>query len=382
MSSTSCDKFRYIIDILVVIGIGSSWVCTTQLASCIYSPSYNGTFVYIWFSTSWLIACYPIYSLFNMSCEKKDARINWTNGLSVRVFFTKICLLCLLWLLTNYVFMQALTVTTVTDVSAIFTTSAAFLYLFTVILFQESFFVLRVTSFFLLFLGFTCLLIINGKFYPGFVGSILSLISALSASIYKVVMHYLSGASSSCDASYLLTLLGLCNLFCAWPIVCLLYYFNVEEYSWDEVPWFMMFLSSLAGLVFNCLIVLGDSVSSPVVVSLGTVIGIPINAVVDMLLHEVSLSWTKIMSLSTIIIGYIMMLLPVSQNRELVGEKLSGQQALEFDRCECAVLPNTPHRNFSLFLQRLVQHLPNYLIFIKTLLIKNYECSLNGDEIQ
>ena len=55
---------------------------------------------------------------------------------------------CLLWMVTNYVYIRALGVLQAADVIALFSSSNAFVYIFSVILLKEKFYVIRVSSLF------------------------------------------------------------------------------------------------------------------------------------------------------------------------------------------------------------------------------------------
>ena len=82
--------------------------------------------------------------------------------------------------------------------------------------------------------------------------------------------------------------IGLFNFLFFWPIILALHYTNVEVIT--DVPWTFLCLSSALGMVFNFAINFGIAYTFPLFISLGTILGIPLNAVVDALIRHVDLA--------------------------------------------------------------------------------------------
>ena len=68
---------KVIYGLLLVIGIALSWVSATQFAKSTYSATFNAPFFVIWFSTVWMMVCYPVYVVgsFILFKEKRKAGI-------------------------------------------------------------------------------------------------------------------------------------------------------------------------------------------------------------------------------------------------------------------------------------------------------------------
>ena len=77
-----------------------------------------------------------------------------------------------------------------------------------------------------------------------------------------------------------------------------------------DVPWAYVCGSSALGVVFNFSINFGIAYTFPLFISLGTVLGIPFNAIVDVVFRQVDLLNWKITAMDLIVGGFLLMLLP------------------------------------------------------------------------
>jgi solute carrier family 35 protein F3/4 len=112
-----------------------------------------------------------------------------------------------------------------------------------------------------------------------------------------------------------LSSLGLFSTIFLWPIPLCLHLLEVEKI--ENVPWLYLCISSALSVVFNLSINFGIAYTFPLFISIGTVIGIPLNAVVDQLFRNVSyLNW-KFTATDLIVGGFLLMLLPPSDSRQV-----------------------------------------------------------------
>ena len=49
--------------LVIVVGIAISWVGATQFSKSTFSSEFSSASINVWFSTSWMLVCYPIYVL-------------------------------------------------------------------------------------------------------------------------------------------------------------------------------------------------------------------------------------------------------------------------------------------------------------------------------
>ena len=109
-----------------------------------------------------------------------------------------------------------------------------------------------------------------------------------------------------------LSCLGILSILTMWPIFEVLYYTHEELIIWSEIPWKYIGGSAVLGLMFNFLINFGIAITFPLFISLGTLIGIPLNALVDTVVRHKDFSGLKLGAAFLIMVGFLLMLLPAN----------------------------------------------------------------------
>ena len=120
------------------------------------------------------------------------------------------------------------------------------------------------------------------------------------------------GDTSVTKVALFLTVLGCFTFLLLWPLFEILYFTKEEAISWSEIPWNFLCGRSALGLVFNFLISFGIAFTFPLFISLGTILGIPVNGIVDSIYRNEHMGWFKIIAAIMIIIGFLIMLYPVN----------------------------------------------------------------------
>ncbi|XP_038051858.1 solute carrier family 35 member F4-like [Patiria miniata] len=343
---------KVIYGLILVIGIAVSWVSTTQFSKSTYSATFNAPFFMIWFTTMWTIVCYPVYVIgsFLLFKEKRkggwrplfreDQKIFGANGLTLRNYFKYIAPFCVCWMGTNYMYIRALGIIHVTDVTALFATNTAFVYICSWIWLKEKFILIPAKSFsVVLAIAGTVLMCYADGFEGGRAeGVVLALGSSVGAALYKVLFFRCIGKASYGQVSLFLSLLGLFDLLFFWPIMLTLYLTKVETLDWGNLPMTFLCGSATLGLVFNFLVNFGIAITFPLFIALGTFVGIPLNGVVDSLFREASFGAWKIVGGSLILIGFLVMLAPEFIQRKVAcwkeGQCPCERQKLDQDEAE------------------------------------------------
>uniref|UniRef100_A0A8C3AAQ6 Solute carrier family 35 member F3 n=1 Tax=Cyclopterus lumpus TaxID=8103 RepID=A0A8C3AAQ6_CYCLU len=141
--------------VVMVICVCSSWAGSTQLAKLTFKQ-FDAPFTLTWFATSWNCLFFPLYYIGHLckSSERQTPRQRFRecsrffgdDGLTPKVFFTKVAPFGLLWILTNYLYLQALRKINTTDVSALFCCNKAFVFLLSWIVLRDRFMGVRVST--------------------------------------------------------------------------------------------------------------------------------------------------------------------------------------------------------------------------------------------
>ncbi|XP_038049255.1 putative thiamine transporter SLC35F3 [Patiria miniata] len=324
-TSLSENVRKTIFGLLIVIGIAVSWVGATQFSQSTYTTEFSSASVNVWFSTSWMLVCYPVYILGALvflprsrSVEGfknlyRDAEtVFGGRGLCLRTFATLTVPFAACWAVTNYLYVYALGKIAAADVTAIFSSNTAFIYVFSWLWLHERLVLLPVRS-------VSVLMSIGGmvlvSYADGFKGTTalgvsFSIGAAIGSAIYKVLFKRFIGDASSGQVSLFLSVLGIFNILCLWPFIIIFYYTDVETWSFDNIPWDYLCGSAALSVAFNFLINFGIALTYPLFIALGTVVGIPLNAVVDLLFRGKNFSNFKIGGSVLVVVGFLIMLMP------------------------------------------------------------------------
>ncbi|RXM37179.1 Solute carrier family 35 member F4 [Acipenser ruthenus] len=272
--------------VAVLLGVCLSWTGSTQLAKLAFRK-FDAPFTLTWFATNWNFLFFPLYYIGHLytSTEKQSPRQRYRecckffgdDGLTVKVFFTKVAPFGVLWTLTNYLYLHALRKINTTDVSALFCCNKAFVFLLSWIVLRDRFMGVRV--------------------------------------LFKLIL----GSAKFGEAALFLTILGGVN-FVFFSFVPVILYFTKVEYfdSIDAVPWGYLCGVSVLLLTFNILVNFGIAVTYPTLISLGIVLSVPVNAAVDHYTSEISFNTVRVIAMLTISLGFLLLLLPEEWDQRII----------------------------------------------------------------
>ena len=314
--STRKNILRTLYGVIIVIGIAISWVGSTQFAKSTYTSSFDAPWFVVWFSTSWMTVCFPVISLcFRLirgwgfrNCFAKAETVFGDRGLSPLTLLTRSLPFVLIWCGCNYMYTRALSVLSATDVTALFSSTPAFVFMLSLLLLKDELFSWRrLLATVISIGGIVVIAYSNGFTGPTTTGVLLAVGAAILAATYKVTFKLFIGDGEIEQVALFLTCLGLINLLCFWPILEIMHFTHYEHILWEHIPWSYLCGSAALGLVFNFLINFGIAFTFPLFISLGTVLGIPINAGVDAIWRGAPFSWAKGIGAVMIIVGFILM---------------------------------------------------------------------------
>ncbi|XP_070533203.1 solute carrier family 35 member F4-like [Ptychodera flava] len=311
---------KTILGLLIVLGIAVSWVGATQFTQSTYNEKFDAPFFVMWFSTIWMIVCYPGYFIpayflgRNRGQPRQIYRENETvfgsQGVTWMAFFKIVGSFCICWAATNYMYAYALSEIAAAVVTAVFSSNTAFIYILSWVVLDEKFVPLKVLATILSVVGLVVMAYADGFHGPTAVGILLSIGAAIGAAIYKVFFKKVVGDASLGQVSLFLSLLSLFNLFFLWPVMLALRLTDVEKWLWSDMPWNFLCGSAALSVAFNFLINFGIAFTYPLYIAIGVVLGIPLNAVVDYIWRGTAFGVIKVIGTFLIILGFIIMVFP------------------------------------------------------------------------
>lgn len=113
------------------------------------------------------------------------------------------------------------------------------------------------------------------------------------------------------QASFFTCVLGLQTFLVYWIPTTVLVSSNVEIIEPTTFPWTAFLLTGLAGFGFSTLMCVGIAVTYPIYMSMGPLLAIPINALVDAYIENIFFDKLKILGTLAISMGFLILTVPV-----------------------------------------------------------------------
>lgn len=326
-ASTSDHTKKSIIGCVIVVFLALSWVGAQQFAqAAVRLHSFDAPYFMTWFSTCWMLLCFPGYLVFVALVERNGERflhhVNQSKNIfgrhpvTVVEFFKIILTLNIIWLAVNYLYIYGLKYIAASDASAIMVSNVAFVYLLSLCVLGERLYVIRVAATALCVAG-----VVLFGYAEGFKGSdnmiigvAMIIASAFGAAVYKVTFKKVIGEGTLGQVSLFLTLLGVANVTIMWSVNIILHVTHVEGFSYHGIPWNAVIFSSILGLVFNFLVNFGIAYTYPLFISIAMMVGIPINVTVDVLFHGEVFTVVRIIATLLVFAGFALTLFPDTWN--------------------------------------------------------------------
>uniref|UniRef100_A0A7N9DAF4 Solute carrier family 35 member F3 n=1 Tax=Macaca fascicularis TaxID=9541 RepID=A0A7N9DAF4_MACFA len=143
------------------------------------------------------------------------------------------------------------------------------------------------------------------------IGIALVVASASMSALYKVLFKLLLGSAKFGEAALFLSILGVFNILFITCIPIILYFTKVEYWSsFDDIPWGNLCGFSVLLLTFNIVLNFGIAVTYPTLMSLGIVLSVPVNAVIDHYTSQIVFNGVRVIAIIIIGLGFLLLLLP------------------------------------------------------------------------
>ncbi|XP_022250922.1 putative thiamine transporter SLC35F3 [Limulus polyphemus] len=232
-------------------------------------------------------------------------------GFTALQFFGRCSLFCLLWVVTNYMFVCSLRILDTTDVIALFSSNVSFIYLLSWVVLHQQFVGIRIVAVILCNTGIALLAYMDGvPETPTLGGVVLASTAAAGSAVYKVFFKKLIGDVTSGQLSIFFTMIALLNLLAMWPIFIFLHLTHIETINWSQLPWVPLVSAAILSLVINLIGNFGLVCTYQVFLSFGLILAVPASSVIDIYIYGVVFKGMELAGISLIVIGFLLVLLP------------------------------------------------------------------------
>ncbi|KAL6740348.1 hypothetical protein Aduo_013711 [Ancylostoma duodenale] len=305
--------------ILVIGSVAFTWAMSTQFSktALVIDPDhFYAPYTMMWFNTNFMLLCYPTFLLYEVISRRswrkahEDASSIFGRR-GVHPFTLVVCVapFLIFWIGANYTYSASLLYITASVATSISSCNAAMVYLLAILLLGDRFIPMKLLSVVFAIVG-VVVISLDGQMRAVWQGILLSVASAASAALYKVLFKRLMGSANLGQVSLFMSCLGFLNLLCNWLPALILLLTDSEHIEIDYVPWGPVLGAALLSLLFNFLINFGIALLHPLVVSVGMLMGIPLNTVIDVLFRHVPATASFIGGTALIIASFVLIILP------------------------------------------------------------------------
>ncbi|KAK5650051.1 hypothetical protein RI129_001080 [Pyrocoelia pectoralis] len=285
-----------------------------------YSTSFNAPFFTTWFVTNWTMLFFPLYFLCRLTSQRcksasdifsESVRDFRDKGFTAARFLTRCSLFCLLWVITNYMYIRALCILLSTDVMALFATNVSCVYLLSWVILHEQFVGIRIMAVILCDTGIALLAYMDGiTGSPTLGGVVLAASAAASSAVYKVLFKKVIGEATYGQVALFFSLIGMLNAALLWPFSLGLFLTGVESLHWDRLPWPALLASSILSLIANLLGNFSVALTYDLFVTLGLITSVPVSAALDVVLYGAHFEGMKLAGMILIAVGFFLVMFP------------------------------------------------------------------------
>ncbi|KAI9227249.1 MAG: hypothetical protein DHS80DRAFT_17501 [Piptocephalis tieghemiana] len=239
---------------------------------------------------------------------------------------------CILWFLANWCSNASFAYTTVASGTILASTSSLFTLLIGVIFGTEKFTLIKCLAVFGSIGGVVCVSLsdLSNNSLTGsdvaltLRGDILALIGAALYGAYTVLLKRGMGDESRVDMSLFFGFVGIFNLVLLWPIFFIFHYTGVETFELPstQLIWAMLIVNALVGtFLSDYLWLLAMLMTSPLVVTLGLSLTIPLALVGDIVGKGIQVNGLYWVGAALVLLGFLGV-----NGAEVVDSKKKDQQ--------------------------------------------------------
>ncbi|ROT61701.1 putative thiamine transporter SLC35F3 isoform X3 [Penaeus vannamei] len=226
---------------------------------------------------------------------------------------TRCCLFCLLWVVTNYMYVYSLRILDCTDVMALYSAHVSFVYLLSWVILHDQFVGVRIVAVILCNTGIALLAYMDGITKTKTLGGVvLAAAAAAGSAVYKVLFKKVIGEATFGQVSFIFTIIALLNTVLLSPLVAAFYFSSYEVIEWRYLPWPNLVVAAALSLAANLLGNFAIAFTFEIFITLGLVLAVPVSAVLDTKWYAVQFQGMKLAGVVLIMCGFFLVLFPAN----------------------------------------------------------------------
>ncbi|CAD5226327.1 unnamed protein product [Bursaphelenchus okinawaensis] len=284
------------------------------------AKNFNAPLGVAYFGVLFMLPLYPSYLLYRVIGT--GAKASDINQEAVQILMRKekfhsipILMLALLislclWVNPTYLFGFAIKYISVSVAMSVMSLNAAFVFILSITLLGAKFSWFKALGVVLSVTGVVSLSM-DKEFTGNLWGVLIILVATISVTIYNVLIKRVFGEPSLCQVLFFQSLMGLANVVYLTIPVGLLVWTEVEHFVFSKIPWTPLLLYCFSILLYSVTMNFGISLLSPLVISIGVILGVPMNGLCDIVIRGLQASFWFYIGATLITVGFCLTTLPI-----------------------------------------------------------------------
>ncbi|TIB36980.1 hypothetical protein E3P86_02338 [Wallemia ichthyophaga] len=326
-----------------IILVAILWVCSYELTDEMFRLGYNKPF-FLTYLTSSSFSPYLIPYVLNRKSTRNPVMLTPNQTFQLAVKFT------LFWTLANFSINASLQFTSVASSTILSSTSGLWTFLIGVLLRVESF---EFTKLFAIFASISGSFLVTFSDFSGMrgepekfggmsiLGDTLALLSAISFSVYMLLLKKTAGSESRIDFPLFLGCIGAISTVCLWPLLVILDYTQVEPFHLPETTALgsIILLNMAISFSSDYLYLQAMLKTSPLVATIGISLCLPFSIVADWWRGQLHLTTCGLVGSALVLASFVVLGYEEDEEEQLHGhghvsdesQSLLGADATTYD---------------------------------------------------
>jgi drug/metabolite transporter (DMT)-like permease len=318
---------KLIFGVLCTMGIVVGWVGGAFITQIIEKKSFDKPMFIFYFNTNFFVLCgivqiaidvykytkhgrrLPVYYKWAMKSDsyeklgisgEETENQNSTKDLTLLRLFLSCLVLTVLWVSSGYMWFVGLSMTSVSNSSAIYQCASFFVFIFSFLCLNEKANLSKTMAVLVSMAGVFLISYVGAsgtkseEFPHELEGNFYMLGSAFTWGLYEVFYKKFIGDAKLDLVNMYMMVMGLINVFLLWPILVVLHCTEIEPFEFPSLDTLMWLLFNAGvGLSLNYLIMLSIALTSPLFTRIGEMCTIPGSMLVDLVILKqvLPISW-------------------------------------------------------------------------------------------
>ncbi|EDV20249.1 uncharacterized protein TRIADDRAFT_61240 [Trichoplax adhaerens] len=318
-SSNQSNYRKIVAGVCLVLGLAICRAGMAQFGRNLYTNSnFTASSLVTWSSRSTGIIVYPMVVMIMIltghsyeDVHREGCKIFGKTELSIKDTAKKILPLMLISISATYFNFYALSLTSATNVTAVTSTSAAFVYVLSLIWLKEPFLVIRMLAVCTAIAGVILIAYSEGFGSYGSVGIVLATANAICSAFYRVFTKKVIGQATVVQSSLFLSILSFQLFLLCWIPIPILISTKVEAFTATDFPTIPFLITTLALLGYASILTVGIGLTYPIYMSMGPLLAIPINVLIDVFYEKLLFDTIKIVGTLAVVLGFLILTIPI-----------------------------------------------------------------------